>query len=70
MTRAVVPAQRAALIWFAEHGPVGWFGKDAPHHRMRLILERKKWIRRIKPPKDFMVIKFELTEIGRKAMLR
>jgi len=65
------PAQRRALIWFWDHQPVGWFDKtqDAPGNRLRSTLRKKNWIRKIKPPKSFMLTKYELTDEGREAML-
>ena len=65
VTKTYTPECLQALLWFAEHEPVGWFDRTAPNHTMRSSLERRGLIYRM-PGQG--LIKYRLTPEGRTAL--
>lgn len=63
----MTPIQFKALEWFAANGPIGWFDANAPTRHTRRRLEQAGWIAPL-PAQSMQVLKFEITEAGRKAL--
>lgn len=60
-------AQRAALEWFAENSPAGWFPIPGPSRQVRLNLERLGYVAIANAGEQGLVL-FTITPAGRAAL--
>lgn len=66
--KTLTPKALAALRWFVDHEPVGWFDASAPTPQMRRKLEALGLIEEAGPRHGARVVKFKLSEDGRSAL--
>lgn len=63
----MTPKAEAALFWFDQNGPIGWFDRTAPSDAMRRSLLRRGLIERL-PTAQMQLVKYQITDAGRTAL--
>jgi hypothetical protein len=53
-----------SLKWFADKGPVGWFGGSAPTDQMRRKLLKDGVIYKL-PTKNMQMVRYDISATGR-----